>query len=55
VNVALAGLPASGKTCLFDALSEGAVDSGVHPARPDHPNRASVAVPDDRLPWLAGL
>ena len=55
MNVALAGLPASGKTCLFDALSEGAVDSGVHPARPDHPNRASVAVPDERLPWLAGL
>jgi GTP-binding protein YchF len=55
VNVALAGLPASGKTCLFDALSEGAVDSSSHPARSDHPNRASVAVPDERLQWLAEL
>jgi hypothetical protein len=55
VNVALVGLPASGKTCLFDALCQGAVDSAAHPARSDHPNRASVAVPDDRLAWLADL
>ena len=52
MNVALAGLPLSGKTCLFDALSEGAVDSGAHPARADHPNVATVAVPDQRLDWL---
>jgi len=52
VNVALAGLPLSGKTCLFDALSEGAVDSAAHPARADHPNAATVAVPDERLDWL---
>jgi len=52
VKVALAGLPLSGKTCLFDALSEGAVDSALHPARADHPNVASVAVPDRRLDWL---
>ncbi|HUX00732.1 MAG TPA: DUF933 domain-containing protein [Phycisphaerae bacterium] len=55
MNVALVGLPASGKTCLFDALSQGAVDSAAHPARPDHPNCASVPVPDERLEWLAGL
>jgi len=55
VNVALAGLAASGKTCLFDALCEGAVDSAAHPARPDHPNRATVSVPDERLQWLAEL
>jgi len=52
VTIALAGLPLSGKTCLFDALSEGAVDSAAHHARPDHPNTASVAVPDERLDWL---
>ena len=55
MNVALAGLAASGKTCLFNALCEGAVDSAAHPARPDHPNRAAVSVPDERLQWLAEL
>jgi hypothetical protein len=52
VNVALAGLPLSGKTCLFTALSQGSVDSAANPARADHPNAAMVAVPDDRLEWL---
>jgi len=52
VNIALAGLPLAGKTCLFDALSEGAVDASVNPARADHPNTALVAVPDERLDWL---
>ncbi|MFO8014623.1 MAG: GTPase, partial [Phycisphaerae bacterium] len=52
MNVAIAGLPLSGKTCLFDALSEGAVDSAADPARPDRPNAAAVAVPDERLDWL---
>ena len=51
MNVALAGLPLAGKTCLFDALSEGAVDSAASPARADHPNVASIAVPDVRLDW----
>jgi hypothetical protein len=55
LSVALAGLPLSGKTCLFDALCEGAVDSAASPARPDHPNRATIAMPDARLDWLAGL
>jgi len=52
MNIALAGLPLAGKTCLFDALSEGAVDSAANPARPDRPNAASIAVPDERLDWL---
>ena len=52
MTIALAGLPLAGKTCLFDALSEGAVDSTANPARPDRPNTASVAVPDERLDWL---
>jgi hypothetical protein len=45
-------LPLSGKTCLFTALSEGAVDSAANPARADHPNAAMVAMPDPRLDWL---
>ena len=52
MNVALTGLPLSGKTCVFDAVSEGAVDSSAHPARAEHPNIAQVNVPDDRLDWL---
>jgi len=53
VNAVMTGLPLAGKTCLFDALSGGAVDSAAAPARPDHPNAAMVAVPDSRLDWLA--
>jgi len=53
VNVALAGLPLSGKTCLFDALSGGAVDSVANPSRPEHPNYATTHLPDERLDWLA--
>jgi len=52
VNVPLAGLSLSGKTCLFNALTEGAVDSAASPARADHPNAATVALPDERLDWL---
>jgi ribosome-binding ATPase len=53
VNVALVGLPMSGKTCLFDALCQGAVDSAASPARADHPNAAMIEVPDPRLDWLS--
>jgi GTP-binding protein YchF len=53
VNAVLTGLPLAGKTCLFDALSGGAVDSAANPARPDHPNAAMVVLPDARLDWLA--
>jgi hypothetical protein len=52
VNVALTGLPLSGKTCLFTALCEGAVDSASTPARADRPNAARGARPDPRLDWL---
>jgi ribosome-binding ATPase len=53
VNVVLTGLPLSGKTCLFDALCQGAVDSAANPARADHPNAAMIEVPDERLDWLS--
>jgi len=52
MKVALAGLPLAGKTCLFSALCEGAVDSAAGPARADRPNSAMVALPDQRLDWL---
>ena len=53
MKVALAGLPLSGKTCLFTALSGGSVDSAANPARADRPNAAMVALSDPRLDWLA--
>ena len=53
MNLVLAGLPLSGKTCLFDAATGGAVDSAAHPARPDRPNAATARLPDERLDWLA--
>ena len=53
MKVALAGLPMSGKTCLFTALSGGSLDSAANPARADRPNGAMVPLPDPRLDWLA--
>jgi hypothetical protein len=53
VKVALAGLPLCGKTCVFDALTGGSVGSASNPARADHPNAATVALPDERLDWLS--
>lgn len=53
MNVALAGLPLSGKTCLFDAITGGAVNSASSPARADHPNSATVVLADERVDWLA--
>jgi ribosome-binding ATPase len=53
LNVVLTGLPMSGKTCLFDALCKGAVNSAESPARADHPNAAMIEVPDPRLDWLS--
>ncbi len=55
MNVALAGPSLSGKTTLFNALSNHAVDSQAHPARADHPNVASVKVHDARVDWIAEL
>jgi len=53
VRVALAGLPLSGKTCLFNAVSGGVINSASSPARADHPNAVMVPLPDDRLDWLS--
>lgn len=55
MKIALAGLSFSGKTTLFDALSQHAVDSAAHPARADHPNLAAVKIPDERVDWLTQL
>ena len=53
MRVALAGLPLSGKTCLFNAVSGGVINSASSPARADHPNAVMVPLPDDRLDWLS--
>lgn len=55
MKIALAGLSLSGKTTLFEALSQHAVNSAGHPARADHPNIAAVKIPDERVDWLTEL
>jgi hypothetical protein len=53
MKITLTGLPLAGKTCLFNALTGGAIDSSASPARADRPNAAMIALPDDRLDWLS--
>jgi hypothetical protein len=43
----------SGKTCLFNAVTAGAVDAVATPARADRPNYATAWLPDERLDWLS--
>src|SRR3972149_6384172 len=49
------GLPASGKTVVFNALSWSKVPVATYSAPSSEPNRAVVKVPDARLNALADL
>jgi len=51
MNVAIIGLPQSGKTTLFSAITAKAVDPFATP----EPRHAVVPVPDERLAYLAEL
>jgi GTP-binding protein YchF len=53
VKLGLVGLPASGKTTIFHALTEG--KSETHPTDPHAPRIASVKVPDPRVDFLAEM
>jgi GTP-binding protein YchF len=49
------GLPASGKTTVFNALSGSEARTGTYSASPDEPNVATVKVPDARLDRLTEM
>jgi GTP-binding protein YchF len=49
------GLPSSGKTTVFNALTRSEADTGTYSANPDEPNLATVKVPDTRLDRLTEM
>lgn len=53
MKLGLVGLPASGKTTIFHALTEGKSESATHD--PHAPRIASVKIPDTRLDFLAQM
>ena len=53
MKLGLVGLPASGKTTIFHALTEGKSES--RPTDPHAPHLASVKIPDPRVDFLADM
>jgi hypothetical protein len=55
MEIGIMGLPASGKTVIFNALSRARAPIASYSAPSSEPNRAVVKVPDERLDALAKL
>ncbi len=55
VKVGIVGLPSSGKSTLFNALTHGQAETGRFGSGRAEINRGRVLVPDERLDWLADL
>ena len=55
MQVGLIGLPTSGKSTLFNALTRGKAETGRFGAGAATANRGRTLVPDPRLDWLANL
>jgi GTP-binding protein YchF len=53
MKVGIVGLPASGKSTLFNALTRGHAETGRFGSGRAEINRGRVLVPDERLDWLA--
>ncbi|HMB69169.1 MAG TPA: GTPase, partial [bacterium] len=53
MKVGIVGLPASGKSTLFNALTRGHAETGRFGSGRAEINRGRVLVPDERLEWLA--
>jgi hypothetical protein len=53
VNIGIVGLPSSGKSTLFNALTRGAAETGRFGSGRAEINQGRVLVPDERLGWLA--
>jgi GTP-binding protein YchF len=49
------GLPASGKSTVFNALTRAQAETGTYASNPDEPNLATVKVPDTRLDTLTEI
>jgi GTP-binding protein YchF len=49
------GLPASGKSTVFNALTRSQAETGTYASNPDEPNLATVKVPDARLDALTEM
>ena len=54
-TLVIIGLPASGKTTVFNALTRSEAQTGAYSANPDEPNLAAVKVPDSRLDRLTEM
>lgn len=54
-TLVILGLPASGKTTVFNALTKAEAETGNFGAQADEPNLANVKVPDERLDILTDM
>lgn len=54
-TLVIIGLPASGKTTVFNALTGSRAETGTYGANADEPNLATVKVPDARLDRLTEM
>ena len=55
LTLGICGLPKSGKTTLFNALTHSQAQTSAFGVASDEPNVAMVKVPDDRLTVLAEM
>jgi GTP-binding protein YchF len=53
MKVGIVGLPSSGKSTLFNALTRGKAETGRFGSGRAEINRGRILVPDERLDWLA--
>lgn len=55
LELVIMGLPQSGKTTVFNALTQGTAETGGYSTGEDEPNLAMVKVPDERLDTLTDM
>jgi ribosome-binding ATPase YchF (GTP1/OBG family) len=53
MKIGIIGLPNSGKTTVFNALTRGTIETAAYSSGQIEPNMAMVKVPDERLDALA--
>jgi ribosome-binding ATPase len=55
LELVIMGLPQSGKTTVFNALTQATAETGGYSSGDDEPNLATVKVPDERLDTLTSM